>query len=165
MHICQLGATKWDTLQNFLDNATDAMHKSIKDDRQQAHHQSTAPPQKRSLMGAIERLCPAFVMAISVFVAHNRVQRLLDPKTPHPILAITRYLSVVLASLTAAALGILALHALMEQAGHVVCVAADAVQAAADRLPWEGSCLPMAPDGWLLPLGFGFLSGMFEIGT
>ena len=42
----------------------------------------------------------------------------------------------------------------MYAAGIAVCVAADATSTAAGSYPVDHMCVPMIPDGWLLPIGF-----------
>lgn len=169
--------SRWATLQSFLgaaaaalaDKGTAAYAESGEcisacynsSDVLIKHHQSSkrekdAPKSAWSrCMAVAEKVCPPSAASVTAFVGHAQLQRLMDPSLPHPAWRAARYFIVVLLSVATVLLSVWMLRYIMYAAGLAVCVAADATSMAAGAYPIEHVCVPMVPDGWLLPIGFG----------
>lgn len=169
-HVLSRGATRWDELDKFFLMAYDAVkHYELKSSNVALLNGCLKQPwlEEKSFasigltVSMLERLMPDAATGLMIFNAHYRLQRILDPASPHPLFAIARYLLVMLVSLAFVVAGIVALHALMGFAGRLVCWMADSFQNGNGHPHWLGSCFPMAPDGWFLPVGFAVLSGKF----
>jgi hypothetical protein len=109
------------------------------------------------LMFVLERAFPPVAASITAFVGHTRLMRLLDPSAPAPGLRAIRYAAILLASTLAVVAAIWCLHLIMSLAGPAVCGGVDGVIQWLGKAELGEACLPMVPNGWILPIGFGIL--------
>lgn len=109
------------------------------------------------LMFLLERAFPPLAASITAFVGHTRLMKLLDPTAPAPGLRAIRYAAILLASTLAVIAAIWSLHLIMSVAGPAVCGGVDGVIKWLGRSGLGEACLPMVPNGWILPIGFGIL--------
>lgn len=165
-YACISERTQWENLNNFLTLAEKAMNDGRKSFKIGSMKSCDAFIENKidplgSGMLLLEKALPQAAGAITVFIGHYRLQKIMDPKTPHPFYAIMRYFLVLVASIFCVVVGVVTLHKVMNFAGSIVCEAANGFQTVMGHSSWLDNCFPMAPDGWFLPIGFACLSGKY----
>jgi hypothetical protein len=157
--------SQWDSLQSLLLAAEAGLAEAEQGGEGQAPPRSAAERKQHkpsrvagAAMAALEVACRPAAATLASFYADSRLERMQNASAPSLAGKAARCAGALALSCALVALGTWILREFMTAAALVVCSAVDGLLAVAGRGEGVGGCVPMVPEGWMLPVSFGLLA-------